>query len=158
MARMPNKRFNPTCAVGGFGISCQLWAHAGNLGVRRRRHFDMSVGYLLVNNTRTELISFAHLPASAARELAGNPVAAAITTWYLLEHRGDQISFVSDTNGDWPFLTGSPVDLAKYDDMTDAVVQQLISASILRDDGILWADDHEPDTIYVRKLTNVWMD
>jgi hypothetical protein len=108
----------------------------------------MGVGYLLINNTRSECITFAHLPASKACELAGNPVAAAVTTWYLLEHCGDQIAFVSDTYGEWPFSNGKREDLSEYTDMTNAVIQQLIGASILRDDGILWADDDEPNTIY----------
>ena len=115
----------------------------------------MGVGYVLVNNTRAEWISFIHLPASKARELAGNPVAAAITTCYLLERRGDQIAFVSDTDWEWPFLNGSIKDLANFKDMTDAIVQELISESILRDDGIEWADDQEPESVYIRKLTNV---
>lgn len=118
----------------------------------------MGVGYLLVNNTRGEKVTFAHIPASKANELVGNPATAAITTWYLLHNRGDQIAFVSDTDGVWPFLTGSLMDLAKYKDMTDEVIQQLIGVSILRDDGVLWADDQEPDSVYLRKLSNVWMD
>ncbi len=41
----------------------------------------MGVGYYLVNHTRREYVLYAHIDASKARELAGNPVAAAITTW-----------------------------------------------------------------------------
>jgi hypothetical protein len=118
----------------------------------------MGVGYILVNRTRAEVISFDHLPASKARELAGNPVSAAITTWYLLQHRGEQIGFVSDTDGDWPFPIGGPADVAAYKEVTDEVVQHLIAANILRDDGIAWADKTEPDLVYIRALKNVWMD
>lgn len=118
----------------------------------------MGVGYILVNQTRREVIGFDRLPVSKARELAGNPVSAAITTWYLLQHRGEQIAFVSDTEDDWPFPTGSAVDFSGYNDVTDEVVRQLIEASILRDDGIAWVDQTEPESIYYRALTNVWME
>jgi len=118
----------------------------------------MGVGYMLVNHTRAEVIKFVHLSTSKARELAGDPISAAITTWYLLEHRGDQIAFVSDTEGDWPFPSGCPADVADYQEMTDEVVQQLITAGILRDDGIACADETEPASVYIRALKNVWME
>lgn len=118
----------------------------------------MGVGYVLVNHTRSEVITFAHLPASKARELAGNPVTAALTTWYLLHHPVDRVAFVSDTNVDWPFPTGSRGDLASYTDITDRVVAELVAVGILRDEGIAWADQAEPQTVYVRALRNVWMD
>lgn len=110
----------------------------------------MGVGYLLVNRTRAQKIAFLHLPASKAKELAGNPVTAAVTTWYLLQHLGDEITFVSDTDG-------SLADAAEYVDVTDDIISQLIDANILRDDGVLWADEDEPDSVYVRDLKNVWM-
>jgi hypothetical protein len=118
----------------------------------------MGVGYVLVNLTRGEKISFAHLPASKARELAGNPVTASVTTWYLLQHPEDHVAFVSDTYGDWPFPSGSRADLADYPDVTDQVVEQLVEAGILRDEGIAWADEAEPQTVYERALRNVWME
>lgn len=118
----------------------------------------MGVGYLLVNHTRREQVRFAHLPASTATELAGNPIPAAVTTWYLIRHSGEQIAFVSDTYGDWPFPSGSPADVAGYPDVTDDIVTQLIEARILRDDGIAWADETEPQAVYMRALKNVWME
>ena len=118
----------------------------------------MGVGYELVNQTRSERITFAHLPASKARELAGNPVTAAVTTWYLLNHPGDHIAFVSDTAMDWPFAAGNPSDLTHYDDKTEDVVRQLVESGVLRDEGIAWADSAEPQTVSVRALRNVWMD
>ena len=116
----------------------------------------MSIGFVLVNHTRREVVSFAHLPASTARELAGNSVTSAITTWYLLHHRDDKIAFVSDTLDDWPFPSGSPAELGSYMDATSQVIEQLIHAGILRDDGIAWADEDEPQSIYIRALSNVW--
>jgi len=43
----------------------------------------MGATYVLVNYSKKETIGFLHIGASKAKELAGNPVAAAITTWYL---------------------------------------------------------------------------
>lgn len=40
----------------------------------------MGVGYVLVNYTKQEVVTYSHIPATKARELAGNPVSAAITT------------------------------------------------------------------------------
>lgn len=117
----------------------------------------MGVGFILVNHSRREAITFAHLPASQMRELAGNPVTAAATTWYLLRHREDRVAFVSDTHDEWPFPAGSRADLQDFTDITDQVVEQLIEAGILRDNGIAWADEDEPDTVYERDLANVWM-
>ena len=117
----------------------------------------MSVGYILVNQTKKERISFIHIPATTAKELAGNPVSAAIIAWYMLENLGDNISFVSDTYDDWPF-SGDHIQLSEYTDMTDKVVAALIDAQILVDEGIAWADEGEPDKIYERALRNKWMD
>jgi hypothetical protein len=118
----------------------------------------MGVGYVLVNHSKGEAIRFLHLPATKARELPGNPVSAAVTTWYLLQHPEDRVAFVSDTYGDWPFPSGSPSDLAGYPDVTDHVIRQLVEAGILRDEGIAWADEAEPQTVYIRALRNVWME
>jgi len=116
----------------------------------------MGTTYELVNQTRREKISFAHIPAAKKPELAGNPVAAAIVTWYLLEHAGDRVAFVAD-DGSWPFPTGSWRDLGAYPDRTSAIVDQLVAAGILRDDGRDELDDDDPET-YMRLLRNVWMD
>ena len=118
----------------------------------------MGVGYTLVNQTKKERITFIHIPASKARELAGNPISAAITTWYMLENPGDDIAFVSDTYGDWPFSTEIIGKLSDYKDVTEDVVKSLIEAEILIDEGVAWADEDEPDRIYMRALRNKWMD
>ena len=118
----------------------------------------MGVGYRLVNQTRNEVVAYLHLPASKANELAGNPVAAAVTTWYMLRCRGDHIAFVSDTQGEWPFSAGSPEDLPGYREVTDRVVAELIEVGIVRDDGNAWSDPGEPGTVYERVLTSIWME
>jgi len=116
----------------------------------------MGVGYILVNCTKREAIRWQHIAASKKRELAGNPAASAITTWYLLENAGDEISFVSDTHDDWPFSSGDRRDVASYEDVTDRVVEALIVNGLLADHGKSFVDEDEPDNVYVRGLRNVW--
>lgn len=118
----------------------------------------MGILYQLVNQTRRERISFAHLPTGKAKELAGYPTSAAITTWYLLKHSGDAIAFVGDDGMSWPFATGAVTDLQDYPDVMESVIGELIGVGIVRDDGLLWSDDDEPETCYIRKLTNIWLD
>ena len=117
----------------------------------------MGVEYFLVNYSKKELISFSHIGASKERELAGNPVSAAMTTWYMLQHAGDSVAFLSDTYGEWCFPEGTRDEVSDYRDVTDEVVKSLIEAEILIDLGKAWADDDEPDKIYIRALKNVWM-
>ena len=117
----------------------------------------MGVGYYLINHSKGEYLVFSHVGASTARELAGNPIAASISTWYLLNHPGDRIAFVSDTYADWPFPDGSRDDLHDYPDVTDTVVTSMVQAGMLEDHGKSWADEDEPDTVYRRDLVNVWM-
>jgi hypothetical protein len=116
----------------------------------------MSIGYFLVNYTKREWISFLHVNASTAKELAGNSVPAAITTWYMLQNCGDAISFVSDTYDDWPFSDGQASDIQGYIDCTDKTVNELIQAGIVQDHGILWADADDQHSVYVRDLRNIW--
>lgn len=118
----------------------------------------MGVGFLLVNATKREQIMFQHIGASKARELAGNPAASAITTWYLLENRGDNIAFVSDTDDDWPFPDLSKQDsLDAFPDVTDQIVKALIANGILDDRGKDYVDADDPDRIFTRDLRNAWM-
>lgn len=106
----------------------------------------MGQGYVLVNKSKGEIISFAHLPVSKARELTGNPVTAAMTTWYLLSNIGDQISFIEEEH---------VVD--DYRDVTNRLIDDLIKSQIIEDDGIEVFDPSEPE-IFIRLLRNTWMD
>tara|TARA_R110002094_G_scaffold69773_2_gene78669 strand:- start:4031 stop:4405 length:375 start_codon:yes stop_codon:yes gene_type:complete len=117
----------------------------------------MGVTYTLINQTRGERIDFAHVGACKARELVGNPVAAAITSWYLLQHSGDAIAFVGDTDGKWPFATGCIEDTYEYREVTDEVVAELLRVGVLADHGLSFVDEDEPDTIFIRDLRNAWM-
>jgi len=116
----------------------------------------MSVGYILVNFSKKEIITFAHIGATSARELAGNQGSSAITTWYFLKNSGDLVAFVSDTYDDWPFECGFKNDLTSYKDVTDGIVHELIAEGILADNGPSYVDENEPESIFVRDLRNVW--
>ena len=115
----------------------------------------MGVSYSLVNNSRREVIVYQHLPASSKKEIAGCAEAAAVVAWYMLEHPGDEVAFVDDIYGRWPFRTGSAGDLVGFREVTDEVVDALVGAGILRDDGRDMLFDDEPD-IYLRRVRNIW--
>jgi hypothetical protein len=117
----------------------------------------VGVWYSLINRTKQECIVFARLPAATAPELAGHPDSAAVTTWYLLQNRGDEIAFVSDEDEDWPFAEGAPDEVTAYREVTDAVVEQLIQAGILRDEGVIRTCEDDPE-VYHRVLRNVWFE
>ncbi|WP_217595636.1 hypothetical protein [Cohnella sp. GbtcB17] len=106
----------------------------------------MGQNYVLINNTKNEVIGFAHLPAGKARELTGNPVTAAITTWYLLQNSGDNILFVEEERVEDGFV-----------DVTNNVIEALIQKGIIHDLGIEVLDEDEPTAVYIRRLENVWM-
>lgn len=117
----------------------------------------MGVEYSLVNISKREYISFEHMAGSKARELAGNPAQAAVVTWYLLHNQGDAIQFVSDTYGEWPFSSGQPSDISQFKDVTSTYIDQLIQQGILKNEGMVYQDEEEPDSIYILKLTNIWL-
>ena len=117
----------------------------------------MGVYYYLVNQSKKEIISFHHISAWKKRELAGNPISSAIVTWYMLEHIGDNISFVGDSDFQWPFKNGSVSDLKEYTEVTDKTIEGLIKANILKDEGRILIDEEDPD-IYERHLKNIWFE
>ena len=112
----------------------------------------MGTEYILVNQTKKELISFAHLNGSKKYELVINTGQSEIVTWYLLENQGDQIQFVSDTYGEWPFSIGNRNDLSGYMDKTEDILNKLIEENVLNIKGYLYQDDDEPDDIYILKI------
>ncbi len=116
----------------------------------------MGIGFILVNQSKKETITFIHLPVNTKKEIAGNPVSAAIVSWYLFKNQGDQIQFVSDSNNDWPFKTGNKEHLSDYEDKTDSIISELIESGILIDNGISWSDEDEPSTVYIRDISNCW--
>jgi hypothetical protein len=117
---------------------------------------DMGVGYELVNVTSRERLMFVHIPANAMREIAGNPIASAMASWYMLNNLGDHISFVPDDGSLWPFLSLKRNELEGFREVTDEVVEALVRAGILEDHGREVFDEAEPG-VYMRRLANVWM-
>lgn len=85
----------------------------------------MGVCYRLVNATKREVIHFLHVRASKAREIASNPAAAAITSRYMLQNRSDNIAFVSDADGEWPFEHVAESEEQDFAEVTDRVVADL---------------------------------
>ncbi len=116
----------------------------------------MGTGYNLINYTKRETVCFYHVPATKKNELIGNPAASMITTWYMLNNLGDQISFVSDTYGEWPFPEGNQQDQFSYPDVTDNVIETMIKGGFLKDCGFVYQDETEPETVYERDLRNAW--
>lgn len=103
----------------------------------------MGQGYVLINKSSKEVITYAFLRASKARELSGNSVTSAITSWYLLKNMGDKIQFIEEEKvGDG------------YTDVTNQIIEELIENKILKDNGFEVFDE-EP-IVYMRKLENVW--
>lgn len=118
----------------------------------------MGIQYILVNETKKEIISFIHLNGSRKKELAGNVAQSAIVTWYLLNNQGDLIQFVSDMGLDWPFKSGDRDALWSYPDKTSELLKELIELNILKDNGYLYQDEDKPDEVYIRNIGNAWLD
>jgi hypothetical protein len=102
---------------------------------------DMSAIYQLVNATKRETLKYLHLPVSKAREIAINPVTAAMTAWYMLKHQGDVIGFVSEYDLKWPLATGSWEELKSYKEVTEEVITSIVEAEIAKDLGVSYVDD-----------------
>ena len=96
-------------------------------------------------------------PGVQKKELAGNPVSAAIVTWYLLENSGDDIAFISDSDDDWPFSAGARTDLGSYTEITDRVVEHLVSEGIWRIAASRGSILTTPTRSYTRDLRSIWM-
>ncbi len=116
----------------------------------------MGVEYTLVNQSKKEIVSFAHMNGSKKRELAGNSPQAALVTWYMLENQGDSIQFVSDTYEEWPFLSGNSSDVLKYTDVTKKYIGALIEQGILKNEGFSYLDEEDPENVYILNLKNIW--
>ena len=115
----------------------------------------MGVYYTLANLTKREKIDFSKLPVSKKREIAGNPAAAAIVAWYLLENSGDRIGFYGDETPP-PYAEVSLNEVIDFVDKTAELIDNLIEAGILVDCGVSYQDVDEPE-IYLRDIRNAWM-
>jgi hypothetical protein len=116
----------------------------------------MGETFHLVNLDKQESIQFSKIPAAKMRELAGS-IAASVTTWYLLNNRGDRIAFLSEYESEHHLFGQTYLSSAfdNYPDITETVVEQLIEAEILCDAGVLWRDQDESELV-MRDLRNVW--
>lgn len=81
----------------------------------------MGVEYSLLNQTKREQLTFAYMPVGRKREIAGNPASAALVAWYMLEHPQDEIRFVSDSDGEWPFKVRNRDETFGYLDVTNSL-------------------------------------
>lgn len=108
---------------------------------------------------KKEKISYSHLPTNTAKEITGNPVSSAITTWYLIKNSGDDIGFVPDIyrEKDWPYRDISWLDIENYKDLTDEIINELIEINILKDIAIEVFDEDDPN-VFIRKLKNIWLE
>lgn len=118
----------------------------------------MGVEYTLINLTKREQISFIHMAGSKMRELAGNPAQAAVVTWYMLHNQGDEIQFVSDSYGEWPFRRGQRGDELQFRDVTLRYIGQLLEQGILKNQGFLYIDPDDPTDSYILNLKNIYLD
>ncbi|MEQ8769836.1 MAG: hypothetical protein RIB60_04930 [Phycisphaerales bacterium] len=101
----------------------------------------------LVNYTRRQRIGGGHLPFDKPSEWAEHPAARALVTWYLLEHRTDEVRFV----GDYQDCHEAERVVREFDDATDDIVNQLVQAGVLMIAGKSWQDGEDPD-LYVLDL------
>lgn len=114
----------------------------------------MGQGYTLVNRTKKEVISYIHIGADKKREIAGNPASSAITSWYLLNNRNDEIRFYSDEEN-YKVMKEDPT-INEYVEMTKEVLNDLIENSILKIDGFKYRDSDD-ENVYIHRIENVWM-
>lgn len=120
----------------------------------------MALQYELVNATKSERLSLAVLPGRTKHDIAGNPAAAAIVAWYMMEHPRDRITFVTDDIGDahpaWPLRGVTKAELERYRDVTLEVVTALVAAGILEERGRETIETVDRGRVVVRDLRNVW--
>ena len=114
----------------------------------------MGATFELVNVTKKHRIMYIGLPVSKAREIAGNGVSATITTWYMLENRGDMIGFVSDYDEIWPLQNGSWEEMREYKEITEDVIAALVDAEIFEDLGTR-SIDGDPELLE-RIINVIW--
>lgn len=120
----------------------------------------MALQYELVNATTRERLSLSPLPGRTKHDIAGNPAAAAIVAWYMMEHPRDRITFVTDDIADahpaWPLRGVTRAELERYRDVTVDVITTLVAAGILEERGRGFVETADRGRVVVRDLRNVW--
>jgi len=120
----------------------------------------VALQYELVNATKRERLSLSALPGRTKHDIAGNPAAAAIVAWYMMEHPRDRITFVTDDIADahpaWPLRGVTRAELERYRDVTVDVITTLVAAGILEERGRGFVETADRGRVVVRDLRNVW--
>jgi len=120
----------------------------------------VALQYELVNATKRERLSLSTLPGRTKHDIAGNPAAAAIVAWYMMEHPRDRITFVTDDIADthpaWPLRGATRAELERYRDVTVDVITTLVAAGILEERGRGFVETSDRGRVIVRDLRNVW--
>jgi hypothetical protein len=101
---------------------------------------------LLVNYTRREHIGV-HLPFAKPGEWVGHVAGAAMTTWYLLRQRGDDVRFV----GDYGEASEHLRVYREFTDVGERIVAAMVEEGILADCGRSYQDDEDPH-VYIRDI------
>ena len=107
----------------------------------------MGVGYRLVNTTKKEIIKYLNLPVEKKGEICSSHVASKITTLYLLENMGDNISFVPDqyNEKDWPLSETKSSDLDDYLEVTEVWLTKAESGGYISGRTKEIIDEDEPE-------------
>lgn len=90
----------------------------------------LQAGYTLVNFDRRERLGFGAARAASVRDLAGNPVTAALVTYYLFQHMGQTISFLPPAP-EPPFTQEQWDQIQHYPDVTPQVMDTLVELGVL---------------------------
>lgn len=105
----------------------------------------MSVSYRLVNFSKEQIISFAHLPVSTKNEICGHFVSAKIVSLYMLDNIGDEISFVSDQCDEINWKLSVPTaSVNSYQDVTEVYLCKAESIGIIKGRRKDILDNDEP--------------
>lgn len=104
----------------------------------------------LVNRSRKEYINYHHLGANSWRELSGSIAAAAITTWYMIKYRHDDVFFVSDYEDE-----EAQAETNTFREVTDEVINELIEERVLKEEERHVFDPEDADGYY-RRFRNIW--
>lgn len=102
---------------------------------------------MLVNHTRREFVG-SHLEFCKPGEWTFRVVAGAMTTWYMLRHRDDDVRFFGDYQEDKEFGTL----VREYRDATETVIASMVEEGILADHGRVFVDETDPENVYLRDI------
>ncbi|MFD2572766.1 hypothetical protein ACFSUS_19150 [Spirosoma soli] len=114
----------------------------------------MSVGYRVINVDRKERIEFTehiHMGYTFG-EILGSSLFGSVLSFYMMTHLGDRISFVHDRQDEVDLfgVRYSWDELYDFTNVTEQIVEQLITSKLYEDVGIGWSDEEEG--FFVRKI------